>query len=151
MFLVISGTKLCLDPTYHTWLQSASIDGHFDTHKGGVWQHFIFDFPYSGLKLVEASALVWLGIGGWGWWRLSSVGTRPYIFHAHFKQPKYCHLAPSNIDRWEGKHLSLALVTITLSSDAQSGIAELYQLIAPTLVFISSNSIMWCTTSLFFY
>merc|ERR1712099_44490 len=40
MFLVISGTKLCLDPTYHTWLQSASIDGHFDTHKGGVWQHF---------------------------------------------------------------------------------------------------------------
>tara|TARA_Y100001956_G_scaffold40232_1_gene39420 strand:- start:132 stop:332 length:201 start_codon:yes stop_codon:yes gene_type:complete len=66
MFLVISGTKLCLDPTYHTWLQSASIDGHFDTHKGGVWQHFIFDFPYSGLKLVEASALVWLGIGGWG-------------------------------------------------------------------------------------
>ena len=65
MVLVISGTNLCLDPTNHTWLQSASIDGHFDTHKGGVWQHFIFDFPYSGLKLVEASALVWLGIGGW--------------------------------------------------------------------------------------
>ena len=35
MVLVISGTNLCLDPTNHTWLQSASIDGHFDTHKGG--------------------------------------------------------------------------------------------------------------------
>ena len=56
-----------------------------------------------------------------------------------------------HIDRWEVKHLSLALVTITLWSDAQSGIAELCQLIAPTFVFISSNSIMWCTTSLFFY
>ena len=96
MFWVISGTKSCLDPTYHTWLQSASIDGHFDTHKGGVCQHFIFDFPYCGLKLMEASALVWLGLGSWGWWRWSSVGARPYIFHAHFKWWWLVRVASSN-------------------------------------------------------
>jgi hypothetical protein len=45
MFLVISGTKLCLDPTYHTWLQSASIDGHFDTHKGGFGIILFLTFP----------------------------------------------------------------------------------------------------------
>ena len=64
---------------------------------------------------------------------------------------RVAHGTVRHIDRWEGKHLSLALVTITLWSDAQSGIAELCQLIAPTFVFTSSNSIMWCTTSLFFY
>ena len=62
MFLVILATKSCLDPTNHTWLQSASIDGCFDTQKGGICEHFIFDFPYCGLKLMEASALVWLGL-----------------------------------------------------------------------------------------
>ena len=37
------------------------MDGHFDTHKGGVGcQYFISNIPYCCLKLMEASALVWL-------------------------------------------------------------------------------------------
>ena len=68
MFLVISGTKLCLDPTYHTWLQSASIDGHFDTHKGGGLATFYF---WLSLQWPQTCGGQRLGLAGY--WRLGMM------------------------------------------------------------------------------
>ena len=63
-----------------TWLQSELTDGCFDTHKWGVCQPWILYFPCNGLNLMEAGVLVWLGLGGWGWWRWTSIFI--HTFHA---------------------------------------------------------------------
>ena len=60
MVLVISGTNLCLDPTNHTWLQSASIDGHFDTHKGGFAKILFLTF-------ITVASNLWRPAPWYGW------------------------------------------------------------------------------------
>ena len=77
MFLVISGTKLCLDPTYHTWLQSASIDGHFDTHKGGGLATFYF---WLSLQWPQTCGGQRLGLAGY--WRLGMMKIVFYRYQA---------------------------------------------------------------------
>ena len=70
MFLGILATKSCLDPTSHTWLRSASIDGSFDTHKGGFCQHWIFEF----LTSLTVASILWRPAPWYGWvWRLGMM------------------------------------------------------------------------------